>query len=486
MLKIKDAVCKVINDVLAEDGRKLEATADETKLSTLGLDSMSMARVIVTLDDECKVAPFTQGGVDVTSIRTLGDLYRAYSLSPTEAAKDSTPVEADVVLAADVVPSPLRATGSKDILLTGATGFLGSHLLDELLDQTDAVIHCLVRAEDANAALTRVAKSMERRGLPLGDRLRRVRAIVGDVSQPRFGLSAKEYEELASRVGVVHHCAAWINFLFPYTTLKPSNVIGTEEALRFACVGRAKEFHYISTLGVFCGLQHARATVNESTPVGPCGPMALGYEESKWVAEQLVVEARRRGLPVTLYRTPFLTGHSATGAWEATDLYRLMLEGCIQMGAAPDWDHEMAAVPVDCVSRGIIRLSLQASSLGKIFHMSHPAPITWNYFVKQLDSHGYPLRLVPVAEWLRMLLGAIDRREPNALAPVRPLFTPNPEDGKTILDRLARDRVAILGCEQTQVDLKAHGVGCPAFTPELLVRYAARAVGEPTRRASAG
>ncbi|MFY0574668.1 hypothetical protein ACN28S_10150 [Cystobacter fuscus] len=106
MLKIKDAVCKVINDVLAEDGRKLEATADETKLSTLGLDSMSMARVIVTLDDECKVAPFTQGGVDVTSIRTLGDLYRAYSLSPTEAAKDSTPVEADVVLAADIVPSP--------------------------------------------------------------------------------------------------------------------------------------------------------------------------------------------------------------------------------------------------------------------------------------------------------------------------------------------------------------------------------------------
>jgi hypothetical protein len=134
------------------------------------------------------------------------------------------------------------------------------------------------------------------------------------------------------------------------------------------------------------------------------------------------------------------------------------------------------------VSRGIIRLSLQESSAGKIFHMSHPAPITWSYFVKQLDSHGYPLRVVPVAEWLRMLLGAIDRREPNALAPVRPLFTPNAEDGKTILDRLARDRVAILGCEQTQAALKASGVGCPAFTPELLVRYAARTVGEPARR----
>ncbi|MBM7114485.1 thioester reductase domain-containing protein [Archangium primigenium] len=474
MLNIKDTVCKALNEVLAEEGRRLESTDEGTRLSSLGLDSLTMARVIVTLDYECDVSPFTQGGVDVTSVRTLGDLVQAYAGSSAADTVPPPPLEADATLAADIVPAPTPAEGT-EILLTGATGFLGNHLLHELLEQTDSTITCLVRAHDDAAALGRVAKSMERRGLALGSRAARVRALAGDVSLPRFGLTEAAYAQLASRIGAVHHCAAWINFLFPYATLKPSNIVGTEEALRFACAVRAKPFHYISTLGVFCGPQHAALTVNESTPPGECGPLALGYEQTKWVAERLVLEARARGLPVTVYRTPFLTGHAQTGAWDATDLYRLMLRGCLELGAAPDWNHELAAVPVDSVSHGIIRLSRLEQARGEIFHMSHPAPITWREFVTHMGAKGQPLPLVPVSEWIERLHGALERREPNALAAVRPLFEPDATDGKTILERLAVDRMSILGCARTQALLAALGVRYPAFTPELLSRYTERA-----------
>src|SRR5262249_25698255 len=125
------------------------------------------------------------------------------------------------------------------VVLTGATGFLGAFLLRELLDRTQATVHCLVRAESAALARTRLLDNLWT--LRLGDLPEeRIVAVPGDLAEHRWGLSERDFRALAKEAEAVYHCGAWVNFTYPYPTLKPANVGGTVEALRLAALSRAK------------------------------------------------------------------------------------------------------------------------------------------------------------------------------------------------------------------------------------------------------
>ena len=157
-------------------------------------------------------------------------------------------------------------THSRDIFLTGSTGFLGAYLLDELLKQTDANIHCLIRSSTSARTLKP-----------------RVLYIVGDLTLPQLGLNNQEYSALASKVHSIYHCGALVNFIKPYSELRAANVLGTREIIKLACLANAG-INYISTTEV----------LNDSSQ--------SGYVESKRVAEHLLKQARERGLSVRILR----------------------------------------------------------------------------------------------------------------------------------------------------------------------------------------
>jgi thioester reductase-like protein len=87
-----------------------------------------------------------------------------------------------------------------DLLLTGATGFVGQELLGRLLERGDRHVHALVRADDDRAAAAR---------LPDHERLS---AWAADIERPRLGLEAVRADALAERVSTVIHCAASVSF----------------------------------------------------------------------------------------------------------------------------------------------------------------------------------------------------------------------------------------------------------------------------------
>src|SRR5690606_27734995 len=126
---------------------------------------------------------------------------------------------------------PEENESPRHIFLTGATGFLGGRLLQELLTHTDAAITCLLRDPSRLA----VKDS-------------RITTICGDIEQPHFGLSENDWQELAVRIDTVYHCAARVNVVQPYEVLRPANVNGTREVLRLALTGRRKKLHLASTL----------------------------------------------------------------------------------------------------------------------------------------------------------------------------------------------------------------------------------------------
>ncbi|GIH26179.1 hypothetical protein Aph01nite_44890 [Acrocarpospora phusangensis] len=175
------------------------------------------------------------------------------------------------------------------VLLTGATGFLGSQLLSRLVRDGARVI-CLVRGGSAR---------------PVGGD-----AVVGDLGSPMLGLGVQRFEELADEVDVICHNGGIINFAESYAALKTVNVGGTVEVLRLAALGGGIPVHYVSTLGVHLGDAYRGIRVTEAD--APDDPLGLdgGYNQSKWVADRLVSEARSRGIPVSVHRPARIGGDS--------------------------------------------------------------------------------------------------------------------------------------------------------------------------------
>ena len=155
---------------------------------------------------------------------------------------------ADTTLDHDIQPprkTKMTALKAADtVLLTGATGFLGAFLLNDLLENTSAMIICLVRAtepseDDVPAGIARIRRNLIDHGLWRDSIMERVEILPGNLSRTRLGLAPDYFDELAARVDVIVHAAANVNLVSPYAALRGDNVGGTREILRLACQGGA-------------------------------------------------------------------------------------------------------------------------------------------------------------------------------------------------------------------------------------------------------
>ncbi len=295
---------------------------------------------------------------------------------------------------------PAEPAKAAYIFLTGATGFLGAYLLDELLRTTDAAIYCLIRGDDEASGMERLKRKLQFYEIWREESAERILPVIGDLAQPCLGLGDR-YGELAERVDVIYHNGAQVNAMYPYSRLKPSNVLGTQEVLRLASQHKTKPVHFVSTLGVYLSDRYVGKTVTEEEPIADDGSMRGGYKQSKWVAEELVRMAHRRGLPVTIHRAGRIWGHSQTGIMtQFGDLLGTIVQACVQLGAFPSAETALNLIPVDFASRAIISLSQQSHLSGQIFHICNPQQTEWRTFWHAICENGYPLKEVPYSEWV--------------------------------------------------------------------------------------
>ncbi|MBE9211188.1 amino acid adenylation domain-containing protein [Plectonema cf. radiosum LEGE 06105] len=339
----------------------------------------------------------------------------------------------DAVLDPNIRPQKLSFDGKsqpQNILLTGATGFVGAYLIHELLEKTEANIYCLIRSQNLEQARQKLQNKLKIYGIWETNKNTRIIPIVGDLSKKLLGLSPSQFHDLANKIDIIYHNAAWINTIYPYSVLKPSNVLGTQEILRLASEIKLKPVHYISTTSVFSAIAYSQNNcILESDPLDKTEGLENGYCQSKWVAEKLVMEARDRGLPVSIYRLARVTGHSQTGICNTDDLFCRLIKGCIQMGIAPQMDDALDNLtPVDYVSKAIVHLSQQKESLGKAFHLLNPHPTPMNELFNLIPTLGYPLQQVPYQQWLEQLVKESQLDSDNVLKPLLPVYSQNTTD----------------------------------------------------------
>ncbi len=196
------------------------------------------------------------------------------------------------------------------VLLTGATGFLGIHILKELIN-AGLKVYCLVRSEK------KLLSQIEYYFGSLD--MTSVKVLQGNIEQERLGLSKEIYSDIASCVDAVYHVAANVHHAGDYEELKRTNVDGTKNVISF-CFDADAVMHHTSTVSV-----HGAATVRQSFKNAVFDEHILDigqhyldnvYIHSKYRAEEAVIEARTRGLKANIYRIGNLTWRASDGKFQ--------------------------------------------------------------------------------------------------------------------------------------------------------------------------
>ncbi|MET9558095.1 thioester reductase domain-containing protein [Streptomyces sp. NPDC006645] len=363
----------------------------------------------------------------------------------------------DVRPAAEIVPF---VTDPEHVLLTGATGFLGAFLLRDLIRTTGATVHCLVRGTDEARGYARLKENMEWYGVWDEAYAARISPVVGDLAEPRLGLSEDAFDRLAETVDVVYHNGAHVHWLHPYTTLRAANVRGTEEILRLAARHRTVPVHYVSTVGLFDGTAADGVPLKVTDPTGPPEKLPSGYLQSKWVAEQMIEHARDRGLPVSVYRVDVISGDRINGACQTNDFVWLSIKGLLQAQAVPaQAGGRFHLLPVDYVSAAILHVSARPVAAGGTFHLFNPSSVSLHDCVRRLRTLGYRIDELDWDNWRARIH---DDRE-NAIAPLLHAF-----------EMMSADTDAFypaMDTSETDEALAGSGIECPPLSPELFEKY---------------
>jgi amino acid adenylation domain-containing protein/thioester reductase-like protein/non-ribosomal peptide synthase protein (TIGR01720 family) len=297
---------------------------------------------------------------------------------------------------------------SDQVLLTGATGYLGIHLLRQLLCETQAEIFCLVRADGAERARERLATKL--RWYFPGENFSwvqsRIKAIPGDMLLPYFGLSSEDYFALADSVTSVFNAAADVRLVAAPQQLDMVNIGGVQKVLEFADSGRSKVVHHISTLSVFgSALSEPRKVFSERD-------FDLGqsfrnhYERSKFESEKLVRIWQQSGKTASIYRSSHIAANSFTGRFQenisANRLY-LALRSSLRLGMAPFKPSEKIHFSyVDTVAKGIVKLALKKEYTGSTYHVENPHTLSHYDLFRALQGLGYPILILSEKDYAKL------------------------------------------------------------------------------------
>jgi long-chain acyl-CoA synthetase len=265
-----------------------------------------------------------------------------------------------------------RTAGPRDgaVLLTGATGFVGSQVLARYLEGSSRRVYALVRPGDEADASGRLQSTIAAtfgRDHPYTGR---VEAVAADLERPGMGLDPQRAESLAGEIGDIVHCAASVSLSMSLDDSRRVNVGGTAAVLELA--GRCHQrgglrcLTYVSTTfvsGTFSG-----AFGEDDLDVGQ--QFRNGYEQSKYEAEKLV---RESGLPAQVVRPSIVVGERESG-WTSSFnvLYypiKLFAKGASPPIVPARRDTPLDAVPVDYVADAIFELSHGSPEPGRTFHL---------------------------------------------------------------------------------------------------------------------
>lgn len=372
------AFCEVLEETL-----HLKKVGIDDNILELGVDSLTLMKVTVKLLQKDYVVNI-QDIYELKTIRFINDKidYRK---------KLNTMLSENLYYCFDE-SFDAKKIKANNILLTGTTGYLGIHILYDLLLHSDCTLYCLIRKKNNLDPKLRLLKKLE---YYFGEEIsnymdNRIHVIDGDISLSNLGLSSENYKNLGEKVDVVVHCAALVSHYGDKSLFETINVNATNQIISF-CKDFDAKLNYISTTSV-CAY-HTDNEINTISFDEHCLYIGQSYEDniyikSKFEAECNVWEAMKNGLNACVFRLGNITARYSDGKFQENDTQNAFLNRIVaftKLGKIPASFANLSIdlSPVDICSNMIVNTLKYESSYGKVFHICN------NHVISVKDLLGY-------------------------------------------------------------------------------------------------
>ncbi|MBF0511236.1 MAG: SDR family oxidoreductase [Candidatus Omnitrophica bacterium] len=267
----------------------------------------------------------------------------------------------------------------KNVLMTGCTGNLGSHILKRFLINTfqDVKLFLLVRGENKEHALKRVEEACPwTNDFKKYVSQKKVQVLPGDISKENLGLAKRSYDELLKEIDVVYHSAALTRFNDPLAQLRRVNVLGTQRILDFIAKSRrSPTLHYIST--AFIAGDYKGLFKESDFDLGQ--KFNNPYEQSKFEAEKRVRKFQKGRTNVHIYRPSIIVGEYDTGRTLDFQMFYkplYLLSKEVFQRIAVRKNTRLNLIPVDRAANAIWMLAHHMGERkNKIYHIVSPKPL---------------------------------------------------------------------------------------------------------------
>ncbi|MCX7708612.1 MAG: amino acid adenylation domain-containing protein [Clostridia bacterium] len=310
------------------------------------------------------------------------------------------------------------------ILLTGASGYLGIHVLNEIIETTDAKVFCIFRDRNTEEAEKRLIEYLEFYSFhQLKDLIhQRIFVVLGDISSKKMGLNELDYRTISENTDAVIHAAAVVKHYGEYELFERINLRGTEEVVHF-CEKNKKRLCHISTMSV----SGDSFTFSEQEQVFTENDFYIGqnyaenpYVKSKFLAENLVFKAIRNGLDAAVFRVGNLTGRYADGHFQKNiqeNRFYNLLRSILGIGTISTemLEGNVEFTPVDYCSKAIVKLAGLSEIRNKVFHLFNDKVLTVGELNRMFESVGMKLNILDENSFKNYIYSISADKEKNEL-----------------------------------------------------------------------
>jgi len=303
------------------------------------------------------------------------------------------------------------------VLLTGVTGFLGAHILHQLINGYGAAVYCLVRDTRHVASLRRLKQTLS---FYFGDDqaaglMQRLRVVQGDITAENLGISPKDLETLCPGVTAVVHCAALTSHIGHAELFSKVNVGGTANVTAF-CEKAGASLLHISTVSVsgtrFAGEEKRSGTFTEENYY-----IGQDYADNEYRRSKFPIE---RGLDARIFRIGNLTGRFSDAKYQINPEANAFAQrvrmfssiGCVPIGALSS---TLEMTPVDVCAKAVLALATASGAHQRVYHVYNPHPLTVSALVDAMRAEGFQVDTVSDESFSALLTELSKKGEYNSI-----------------------------------------------------------------------
>lgn len=363
----------------------------------LGGNSLRMVDIISGISQRLDIEiPYTLL-IKNPVVKDLAKIVEKLINNQSESEEDGIHITEEIVSDICICHEETKQSVGKKVFLTGATGFLGTYLLKNLLEEKGVEVYCLVRADDLKAAKEKIQRKLTDADMWNPDYKNRIHVLIGDLKQDGLGLSREEVELVEKEMDYILHNGANVNFSLPYEKIKRENVESTKFILKMLSTGKRKKMIYISTASIFSDQAYKDGSVTEDDYPKDINHLRLGYTQSKMICENIIKQYMDKQEDITIIRLGRIIDDEKKH--ESNDIFQLLLKICKKMKKYPAIKDYFDILPVRVAGEVIIKM-LFSKECKRVYHLVNPDLISVEEIGKLLAKFIPDIEEVSWENWI--------------------------------------------------------------------------------------